>query len=63
MTNALLARALSAALRAAADELERAAAVDTRQPSTRTVEPPETTPDDLSRRRAAVALRRLGVLR
>ena len=63
MTNALLARALASALRAAADELERAAAGDTRQPSTRTVEPPETPPDDLSRHRAAVALRRLGVLR
>jgi hypothetical protein len=35
VTNAVLVRVLARALRAAADELERASATDTRQPSTR----------------------------
>jgi hypothetical protein len=45
VTNAVLVRVLAAALRAAADELERAAATDTRQPSTRPVEPPASEPE------------------
>jgi hypothetical protein len=60
VTNAVLVRVLARALRAAADELERASATDTRQPSTRPVEPPASEPDEVSRARASVALRRLG---
>jgi hypothetical protein len=63
MTNAALILVLARALRAAADELERAGTSDSTPTRSRIPERPAREVDELAQRRADDALRRHGILR
>lgn len=64
MTNAQLVKLLARVFRAAADELERAAAAEAPAPTrSRIPERPAREVDELAKRRADAALRRHGILR
>jgi hypothetical protein len=63
VTNAQLLQVLARALRAAADELERALSSDPPASSPRVPDRPAQPVDELARERARAALRRHGILR